>query len=586
MKSLRTNFFLNFVALSILIALGVGIVIYVEYRRYIQDSYVRTLTGLADLIEHQYPVLSDPDYIMAEAKANPEAYWQIPRDMKIFADSFGLAYIYLLIKDGTEYRFLFDTDDLDENTGIDEVFKLYPAEEIPGEVEAAYTTGKRQFSDPYTDNWGSFVSLFSPCFAGGRVTTILCLDYDVSFITNLEQRAYIALGTAMGFAILASGLVAFFVSLSLLRPIKGMVNVGSSLADMNFDVLIPVNRKDEIGNMQRALNTIRDEFKKALTEISNEHLSQKNISAELHVSIRRSSDGLEVITRNMESVQSKADGQIKSVDQTAESVEGIISHIRSLDAAVETQGQNIDESSDSIEKMVQDIEAIREVVERAHETTTRLSQASAAGQKMLRTLSEDLGRIAEQSAFLEEANAALVNIAAQTSILAMNAAIEAAHAGEAGKGFAVVAGEVRSLAESSNKESGTISQEIKEMREGIDRIRQVSVETVDTMEQMFREVMDMERSFSRVMEAVEAQASNGGRILTALATLRDTANQVRTGSQMIKQESGSIHDIVENLKHLSRDVNESVTDVQTACQGIAASLEAAKTIAAGQNPSE
>ncbi|MFP3089490.1 methyl-accepting chemotaxis protein [Treponema sp. TIM-1] len=586
MKSLRTRFFLNFVALGILIALGVGIVMYVEYHRYIQDSYVRTLTGLADVIEHRYPVIADPDYLITEGKVNSDTYWQIPRDMQVFADSFGLAYIYLLINDGTGYQFVFDTDDLDDITDANEAFKIYMAEDVPEELDLAYATGKRQFSAPYTDEWGSFVSLFCPLSSGGRVTAVLGLDYDISFIAGLEQKAYIALGTALGLAILVSGLVAFFVSRSLLRPIKEMVNVGSALADMNFDVVIPVNRWDEIGNMQRALNTIRDELKKTLTYINNEHLNQKNISDKLHISIRESSDGLEVITRNMESVQNKADGQIKSVDQTAESVEGIIHHIRSLDEAVETQGKNIDESSDSIEHMVKDIEAVRKVVEGVHDTTAKLSRASETGQKMLKNLREDLGRIAEQSAFLEEANAALVNIAAQTSILAMNAAIEAAHAGEAGKGFAVVAGEVRSLAESSNKESGTISQEIKEMREGIDRIQQVSVETVDTMEEMFREITDMERSFNRVMEAVEAQASNGGRILTALTTLRDTANQVRTGSQMIKQESGSIHGIVENLKHLSRDVNESVTDVQTACQGIAASLEAAKTIATGRNLSE
>jgi methyl-accepting chemotaxis protein len=504
--------------------------------------------------------------------------------MQVFADSFGLAYIYILVKNGPEYEFIFDTDDLDDITDASEAFKLYPAEEIPEELDLAYATGQRQFSAPYTDEWGSFVSLFVPCSAGGRVSAVIGLDYDVSFVTSLEQRAYIALGTALVLAILGSGLAAFFVSRSLLRPIREMVKVGSALADMNFEVAIPVNRRDEIGHMQQALNTIRDELKKTLTDINNEQSNQKNISARLHVSIRKSSDGLEVITRNMESVQNKADVQIKSVDQTAESVEGIINHIRSLDEAVETQGQNIDESSDSVEQMVRDIESVRKVVAGAHDTTTKLSRASETGQKMLKNLSEYLGRIAEQSAFLEEANAALVNIAAQTSILAMNAAIEAAHAGEAGRGFAVVAGEVRSLAESSNKESGTISQGIKEMREGIERIRQVSVETVDTMEGMFREVTDMEGSFNQVMEAVEAQASNSGRILTALTTLRDTADQVKTGSRMIKQESGSIHDIVESLKHLSRDVNESVADVQTACQEIAASLESAKTIAEGPAP--
>jgi methyl-accepting chemotaxis protein len=590
MKSLRAKFFLSFVLLGVLIALGVGSIMYIEYYRYIRDSYTGTLESLADMIEKQYPVLSDVEYIQNEARLNSDAYWQIPRDLKVIADSFGLAYIYLLVKTDTEYWFVFDIDDLDEITDANEALEIYPEEDVPDELDMVMETGERQFSAPYTDEWGTFVSLFVPIFSresspdstGSEISAILGLDYDLSFISGLERRAYLALGSVLGLAVLISALVAFMVSLSLLRPIKEMVRTGSALADMNFDVPISVTRGDEIGDMQRALNTIRDKLQKALTDISNKHLEQKNISGNLRTSIRESSGGLDVITRNMDSVQNKADVQMKSVLQTSDSVEGIISHIHSLDDAVETQGQNIDQSSESIEQMVKDINSVRQVVDQARETTAKLGKASGAGQTMLKTLSDELSRITEQSAFLEEANAALVNIAAQTSILAMNAAIEAAHAGEAGRGFAVVAGEVRKLAESSNKESGSISQEIKNMRDGIERIRQVSTKTVDTMEGMFKEVTDMQTSFSSVSNAVEAQVSNGARILSALSTLRGTAEQVRTGSGKIERESGSIHDIVESLKSISRDVNESVVDVQKACQGIAASLEIAQKTAEGR----
>jgi methyl-accepting chemotaxis protein len=211
-----------------------------------------------------------------------------------------------------------------------------------------------------------------------------------------------------------------------------------------------------------------------------------------------------------------------------------------------------------------------------------MGKSSDEGRKMLNNLAEELSHIAEQSKFLEEANAALVNIAAQTNILAMNAAIEAAHAGEAGRGFAVVAGEVRSLAESSNKESASISAEIKNMRNGIERIRAVSANTVETMGSMFGEITSMQVSFGTVNNAVEAQASNGQRILNALGALRETTNLVHKGSGAIQKESGTIHKTVENLKNISRDVNDSVLDVQQASEKIAASLEIAQKIAEGR----
>jgi methyl-accepting chemotaxis protein len=383
-----------------------------------------------------------------------------------------------------------------------------------------------------------------------------------------------------------AAIIAVFIFLSVLRvflikPIIDIESAAQALANLQFDIDIPRDRKDEIGDVQRAFHTIRDELKKTITDINNEHMGQKNVSGNLHISIRESSDGLGVIARNMESVQNKTDTQMESVVQTADSVEGIIKHIRSLENAVEIQADTISRSSESIEQMVGDIESVRTVVQEAHETTGNLSKSSEAGRKMLHNLTEELTRIADQSAFLEKANAALVNIAAQTNILAMNAAIEAAHAGEAGKGFAVVAGEVRSLAELSNKESASISAEIKNMRNGIENMRQVSAGTVDTLGNMFTEVTDMQSSLNSVNAAVEAQASNGSQVLKALAGLRETTDQVRTGSDEIQKESDAIHNVIENLKTISKDVNDSILDVQKASKRIADSLEIAQKIAEG-----
>ncbi|MDR1024616.1 MAG: methyl-accepting chemotaxis protein [Treponema sp.] len=445
-----------------------------------------------------------------------------------------------------------------------------------GDYVGRVITGNKVFAG-YTYQSKSYIGASAPV-EDSEWILVAAMERD-EFFGNINQIVLYTIIIGLSAVVLSIILSMVLVRNLVISPIHLIMVEADALANLQFDIKIPTGSRDEIGDVQRALGLIRESLKKTMADINNRHLGQVNISKNLHESIRASSDGLEVINTNIVSVQERTGSQITSVERTADSVEGIIHHIGSLDDAVKVQGDNIGRSSESIENMVKDIDAVRDIVGKASAITEELSKSSDAGRKSLNSLTEELTRISEQSAFLEEANTALVNIAAQTNILAMNAAIEAAHAGEAGKGFAVVSGEVRKLAEESNRESNSISQEIKAMRDGIDRIRHVSTETVDTMGDMFTDVRDMQSSFNTVNAAVEAQASNGRQILDALEALRSTTEQVRDGSQKIQKESGSIHGTIESLKNISKNVNESILDVRQASKDITQSLNVARKIA-------
>lgn len=365
---------------------------------------------------------------------------------------------------------------------------------------------------------------------------------------------------------------------SLLLSIRKIVLSANNLAEMDFSKDIVVERKDEIGDIQQALSEIRDNLRKNISKMKDtETLKQERI-LKLQEIIGQSSKGFLQINSDMDTTRNMADEQERAINEAAESMELIESHIKGFEQTVSVQNEHISRSTESVQAMVNGLIEMKNIAGEARNTVAKLEKSSESGKKMLATLAEELGQIDKQSAFLEETNDTLVNIAAQTNLLAMNAAIEAAHAGEAGKGFAVVASEVRKLAESSHKESENISGEIKEMKAVIERVRRASDNTVATMDTVFQSVTDMETAFRAVADSLEKQMVNGTLISDTVSAIRETTSHVRDGSEGVKTQNQAINRIIDRLLTISKEVKGSVLDVVNASRNIESKLAALENL--------
>ena len=188
MKSLKTTLSLIFLGLCLAVALGIGLMLFFQYRSYIKRSYSDTITNTAVSIERLFPPLKDADWIIAEGQEGSSGYYDLVRQINDITDSYGFAYIYYLQYNRGNYNFIFDTDDF-SLIGNSEIQKylLKPYEDVPAEVTEAWTNRKLVITkEPYTDEYGTFVSGFYPVLNdSGSPVGVLGLDLDVTYVQNL-----------------------------------------------------------------------------------------------------------------------------------------------------------------------------------------------------------------------------------------------------------------------------------------------------------------------------------------------------------------------------------------------------------------
>jgi methyl-accepting chemotaxis protein len=372
-------------------------------------------------------------------------------------------------------------------------------------------------------------------------------------------------------AVIAIIFIIFYVYIALMiKPMDDMVETLDHISvDWDLTQRLKFSRRDEIGTLGEFFNLTFERIGELIRAIKGKTISLLDTGDELSAHTVTTKRDVEDINTNIQGMMKQILSQSDKVNTAASTMEHIISGLDKLNEHITVQADNVAQSSAAIEQMIANIQSVTHTLVKNTANIATLSESSVAGRADLQKVSADIQEIAKESEGLLQINSVLQTIASQTNLLAMNAAIEAAHAGESGQGFAVVADEIRKLAVNSSSQSKTISSVLKKIKTMIDLITKSTGIVLEQFAKIEEEVQTVSNQESQIRNAMEEQGEGSRQILEAVTQLNSVSSLVRKTSSDMTSESKEVLSQSSELKVITGEIAGNMDEMTQNAEEIA-----------------
>jgi methyl-accepting chemotaxis protein len=396
-----------------------------------------------------------------------------------------------------------------------------------------------------------------------------------NLVTQREGEDRLRIGLVVGVSFVLGILIALLIARVISGPLNYTQQAVDGISGGNLSRLIKI--KTGVKEIKSLGNSIDKGLIPKISGIIKEIFNSVEVSGNINKILQnysRDSEGISIrINEDVVRIDSEMQSLDSQISEVASAVTQILATIEHLVTSITGQSTAVAQTSAAIEEMTASINSISRIAVEKSDSTNTLIGIVNSGRDKVAISNEQIKDISSDVDNMMSIIGVINSIAAQTNLLAMNAAIEAAHAGEYGKGFAVVADEIRKLAESTASNAKVVSNSLQGAVNKMGSVLTAGGESEKAFKNVAEEVTNFINAFTEITQSTNEVSEGNKEILNAIASLMQISHETSDGSSEIKTSAEDINNSVNTIHESSESVADEVSNVKIRVAEISSSQE-------------